>query len=310
MDKEGNKGGYKDDNEPGVSWFDKHFGHFHVNINPPEPSNKEEVPIPKITNKVQNATKIEKRKLDVNSKNIFSLQGEEDTVRLKLTVRDRNTEFVNEMGIFKVDDEEGSINGIRPGQSGYQEVAIARSKTVFSVLPDGLGFPNPERYLEFASGDRIGFFLIQDSTIDAVRSGSSSAPVIFSSIVDADRFGQAKIAQQGDNIFTLAWEDGNNGSFNDLVISLEITEEIMPLGSTLQGGEQSEILDLTQFAGQQIEFAIPTIISEAQYFNYVGFYAIDRHYFPSRFNRDRINSDRQFLNDTNNDSHSVSLNDI
>ncbi|MGK7926361.1 MAG: cadherin-like domain-containing protein [Spirulina sp.] len=238
-----------------------HSGTVRISVNP----------LPKIAENTQN----QQKNLRVNPKNIFSLQGQEDTVRLKLKVRDRNTTFVNEMGIFKVDDDEGSINGIRPGQSGYQEAAIARSKTIFSILPDGLGFPNPERYLEFASGDRIGFFLIQDSTIDAVRSGRSSASVIFSSIVDADRFGQAQITQQSDNLFTLAWEDGNNGSFNDLVITLEITEEIMPLGSALQGGEQSELIDLTQFAGQQIEFAIPTVISEAQYFNYVGFYAID-----------------------------------
>jgi len=210
--------------------------------------------------------------LSVNNSNIFTVGGSGGLIDLLLSLVQTSGSSVNEIGVFKVDDAQGGVNGIASGANGYLAAALSRSEVVFSTLtnrPNGFG-GDLQRVLDFAPGDRLRFYLVQNSTTDSVQSGRTSSDRVLLSNTTT-----LQVTNQGNNTFSLSWEDGTApANFQDLVLQVQTTSQTAPIGAGLQGGSQAELFDLRSFQGQQIraEFSVHR---EAAFDNFVGFYRVN-----------------------------------
>ncbi|MEA5531804.1 choice-of-anchor I family protein [Dolichospermum sp. UHCC 0684] len=208
-----------------------------------------------------------------NNNYIFPIKGEGDQVRLKVSLVARNSNSINELAVFNVDDAQGNINGIAPGAAGYNQAAINRAKVVFSAisnLPNGFNIVDSVRLINFNSGDNLKFLLVKNGTIDSVNSGKTP----LSNLSFADVSNQ-KIADFGADGFTVSWEDGsgNVADFNDLVVKVQHSNDKSVIGTGLQGGNQGEIIDLRDITSQvKVDFSV---YREAAFNNEVYFYKID-----------------------------------
>ncbi|MDZ7949785.1 DUF4114 domain-containing protein, partial [Nostoc sp. DedQUE09] len=179
--------------------------------------------------------------------------------KLSLKIKNNNAKEVNELCVFAVDDEEGKINGIAPGSEGYTKVALERSKVILSSiakLPKGFKNDDLKNILEFESGTKLRFYLVSNSTTQAVLSGKTS----FSSVVFSSATSNS------------TQEEGFSLNFQDFVVTVQTTEEEVSLGTGLQGKYQGELLDLRSVTQSvSAEFAVNR---EASYNNFVGFYQV------------------------------------
>jgi len=233
-----------------------------------------------ITASITNPQPIPEPTLSHLSSDVFYVAGDSDAVQLEFQLTGSDTNSVNEVGIFWVDDESGYINGIAPGEAGYLDAALNQSQVVFSVLP-GNQFPDLSFTRQFGvDGDQnFGFYLIEDSTTDTVRAELAAGGTpdnIFLGLTSAngDQFDPVQVSELGDNYYNLAWEDGNDGDFDDLVFTVQITEAQPGVGTQLQGGQEAELIDLRD----QVTGMIPAqfgVNSDAEYDNSFGFYVID-----------------------------------
>ncbi|MEH2300284.1 MAG: FG-GAP-like repeat-containing protein, partial [Nostoc sp.] len=204
---------------------------------------------------------------------VFNIQGEDVTTKLEIKLTGHNSQLVNELGLFTVDDDKGTINGIAPGAEGYAKAALERSKVILSAIantPNGFDTNNLSRLLELNSGQNFRFLLVQDGTLDAVRNNPNSiGKLLFSSV------STQKITDLGNDGFSLAWKDASGKSatdFNDLVVKINQTNQALPLGTNLQGQFQGEVIDLRDV--KQSVKAEFNVYREASYNNYVGFYQV------------------------------------
>ncbi|OCQ96095.1 hypothetical protein BCD64_12120 [Nostoc sp. MBR 210] len=193
---------------------------------------------------------------------LFQIGGSEFTkVKIKIKIKGRSSQQFNELGIFNVDDDKGSIEGILPGAVGYQEKALARSKTIFSILTNNPTGFNPDdlgRVLEFNGGTKLRFYL------------KTSTTVIFSSTTTQ------QITSLSGGGFSIGWNDGSRGNslFDDLQISVQETDEDLPIGIGLQGKSEGEAIDLREYSSDSLIAGTFSIYREASYNNYVGFYKV------------------------------------
>jgi len=203
---------------------------------------------------------------------VFTISGINAKVQLKVQLSGRNSNLVNELGVFTVDDENGTINGIAPGAAGYTEAALERSQVVFSIIsnnPNGFEAANLSRLLEFESNQNLRFYLIKNSTFDTVKQTSSTSNILFSDTTIQ------QITSSTAGGFALGWKDGSNTTvteFNDLVVDITATDEPTVLGTSLQGAEQAEVIDLRGVNNSV--YATFTINREAAFDNFIGFYRI------------------------------------
>ncbi|MDB9378442.1 Ig-like domain-containing protein [Nodularia sphaerocarpa] len=204
------------------------------------------------------------------SDTIFQIQGG-DQAKLQISLLDRNSDQVNDLGVFVVDDNQGTINGIAPNSPGYTQAALERAKVIFSVLsdpPNGFNQTNLGSLIEFNSGDQLRFLLVKNTTIDAVISGSSPLSAVI--------FGEPSTQQietLTDGAYKISWEDGSGAvDFRDLVVQASATNTSLPLGTSLQDNPQGELIDLRDITGQvRAEFILSR---EAAFDNLIGFYKI------------------------------------
>lgn len=193
---------------------------------------------------------------------IFQIGGDEFTkVKIKIQIKGRSSKLVNELGIFNVDDDNGTIDGIAPGAAGYEEAAKARATSIFSVIsnnPTGFSSDSLSRILEYDAGTQLRFFL------------KTSTSIVFSSTTTQ------QITSLGEGGFSIGWKDGSRGEslFDDLVIGIQTTDEDLPIGIGLQGKYQGEAIDLRDFGQDTLINGSFSIYREASYNNYVGFYKV------------------------------------
>ncbi|MBD2448882.1 phytase [Nostoc sp. FACHB-152] len=200
---------------------------------------------------------------------IFTIKGSGETTRLKVDLTERNTKRTNELGVFTVDDAQGRINGIAPGEAGYAEAALERAKTIFSVLNKGWNNVDISRSVEFESGDRLRFYAVKNGTTDGVLAGD----IPITNVVFANDTTQ-KVTSLGNDAFSLAWEiQPNNGEdFQDLVVNIQSTDEVLPIGTALQGNSQAELIDLRDVT--ELVKADFVVTKDAKFKNYVSFYQV------------------------------------
>ncbi|WP_414561674.1 MULTISPECIES: phytase [unclassified Anabaena] len=204
--------------------------------------------------------------------NTFTIRGTGDTTQLQVSLTSTRPNQVNELGVFTVDDAAGTINGIAPGEAGYAEAALERAQAIFSAvhrLPSGFSRDNITRLLEFNSGDNLRFYVVPNGTTDEVRAGVVS----IDDVLFADAATQ-KVTNLGNDEFSLAWQvrSQRNSTFQDLEVKIQATEQTLPVGTNLQGGSQSELIDLRNVTQSvQAEFVVNR---EASANNYVSFYRV------------------------------------
>lgn len=203
---------------------------------------------------------------------IFTIFGGSGNPKLQVTLAGRNSNLVNELAVFTVDDAQGKINSIAPGETGYTQAALNKSKVIFSTIanvPNGFDINNLTSLIEFESGNNLRFLLVKNGTIDSVQNGNTpTSDILFSDL------SRQKITDLGTDGFSLAWKDGsnNNTDFKDLVVNIKSTNDPLPLGTNLQGKQQGEVLDLRGIT-QDVK-ADFTVNREAAFNNFVGFYKV------------------------------------
>lgn len=192
--------------------------------------------------------------LTLNADNSFVLGGQ-GQVNLEFNLAGVNAAFVNEIGVYKRETGQTTQDILTNGQ------------TIFSALGNiDSGFGIPSRILSnFAAGDEIGFYLIADSTTDAVLAGEVGIErVILGSTATLQT-----IAQDG-GVFNINFEDGGGEDFDDVQVTMTVTQNQPAVGSNLQG--EIEVIDLREFAAQSINADI-RVIRNASFNNVGGLYA-------------------------------------
>ncbi|MEO0687366.1 MAG: cadherin domain-containing protein, partial [Cyanobacteria bacterium J06649_11] len=202
----------------------------------------------------------------------FTLNGG-DSTNIKFTLADNDTENVDEVGLFLVDDKFGSINGATTTDS-YLQAALERSKVIFSGVPNrpsGFDLADIQRILEFDGDASFGFYLVANVTTDTVlndleTTGTTEQSVFFST---SDNLEISDFSTAG---FNLNWSDGSGSDFNDMQVLVELTDESLPLATDLQGESENELIDLTDVT-DSVSVTVE-VHREAAFDNLVGFYQI------------------------------------
>jgi glycerophosphoryl diester phosphodiesterase len=210
--------------------------------------------------------------LTKNNDDIFNIFGVGVKQTLQLSLTGYTSNLVDELGVFTVDDDAGNIDGIAPGSPGYAKAALDRAKIIFSGLanaPNGFD-TDVTRLLQFTTGEQLRFYLVRNSTTDAVKAGvTPTSDILFSNSTNF------QVKNLGNDGFSLAWEDGsgnNTSDFKDLVVKVQPTNQAIPLGIGLQGLPQGELLDLRDVT-QQVNAKF-VVNRDAGYNNYISFYRV------------------------------------
>ena len=192
----------------------------------------------------------------VNDDNSFTLSGT-GAVNLEFNLVGVNATFVNEIGIYRREDGQTTQDILENGQ------------VIFSALGNLGDFALPSRILSnFSAGDEIGFYLVANTTKDAVLAGEfGTEQVILGSTTTIQT-----IAGNGGE-FTLNFEDAAGTDFDDVQITMAVTDNEPAIGSSLQG--EVELIDLRDFESQSINAEV-RVTRNASFDNVGGLYlAVD-----------------------------------
>lgn len=186
------------------------------------------------------------------------LNGKELTLngapRLRVTLTGRSGNTVNEVGLFVLQQGE-TLSSVTA------TTALRRGQVIFSAIansPTGFNQANLERIVTgLGLGARLGFFLVQNGTVDGVLAGR----IPTSSVLI------------GENAFTIS-QSGTSFSVNLGTVQLNVTPTSGPatIATSLQGDQQGEVLDLRSLTGNVT--ATFTVNREAAFNNLVGFYRV------------------------------------
>ena len=213
---------------------------------------------------------------------------------LKFTLSGTHTNSINEVGVFEVDDDHGSIDGILPRfPKKYEEAFLERlgrsstSQSIFTGLAGSMmDGQNLSRVFKRRVGSKLGFYLITDGTSDTMLHDFPSylhnhEPNILFSFPEANPGFQDPLKITGnDNGLTLSWEDDSrDNDYNDLVLTVETVDpNTIPttaLSSRRQGDIQKEIIDLSFLEDGGTISANIHVWSETVFDNRVGLYRLE-----------------------------------
>jgi hypothetical protein len=183
---------------------------------------------------------------------------------IKFSPISRQGSTLDEIGVFVVDDVEGSINGIATTSAGYLKAAIDRSRVIFSTLNGSFFDTTAARNLDFAANQNLRFYATKGTTTDDVEAEIAAGKTPSNLIIgNAD---ELKITTNGNKI-SLDWLKLSS----KVVLQSELSTVAPTLGAALQG--QQDLLDLRNSKPSlQAEFSLK---SDAVFRNQVGFYAVD-----------------------------------
>jgi uncharacterized protein YkwD len=203
-------------------------------------------------------------KLESSAINLLQVVNNSASFNLKFTPLQRLGAGADDLGVFAVDDEQGKIGTLLPGQAGYLQAALDRSQTIFSTLGGAFFDPTVSRQLTFQAGQRLRFFAVKDDTIDSAKAilANGGTP---NNLVLGDN-SLLPITSIGDKL-NLAW----SGTSSNLLIQAELSSQVSATGTALQ--DKLDLLDLGGKVGAVA--AAFTVQSDAFYKNRVGFYTVD-----------------------------------
>jgi autotransporter-associated beta strand protein len=188
------------------------------------------------------------------------------------------TKQVSEVGFFKIDGA-NAVRGIATNAAGFARTALQSGQVIFSSLADNLlSTADISRQLQLSAGDRLGFYLVQNGTVDAALQRNDFSNVVFS----LDQANPAakkalEVTTESNGSYRLKWEQGNAELNDDLILNLQLQNAPLNnqnLVASVQGDRESELLDLSSFTGRDVQVTF-TIKREAAFNNTVGFYQIE-----------------------------------
>jgi Ca2+-binding RTX toxin-like protein len=127
--------------------------------------------------------------------------------------------YKNTLGFYTVDNIDGQIGDLKPGDLGYAQAALNRS-----VMNMTKGDLNPNK--TFTGNSLLAPYLVANGTVKDVLTGTKvgQMPQVYFSYMGANSDGQEHVRLLGDNKF--AFEDqlgGGDRDFNDAIVQLKIT---------------------------------------------------------------------------------------
>jgi RHS repeat-associated protein len=195
----------------------------------------------------------------------FQLSGDQGSKNLSFQIASQNSTKFAETGLFKVDDNLGTINGIKPGDPGYLAAALDRFQIISSIIPIAnlpQGFDgNTSRSLNLSNGDIIRFGVVSEGSIDQLR----QTPTALDKLTLSEP-ATLQLTDTNGNL-TLNWQNPLN-----LNINAKITNAPTILGNNTQKNTQGELIDLRQSTTDVT--ATFSIYREAAYNNIIYFYNI------------------------------------
>ncbi|MEM1366495.1 MAG: Calx-beta domain-containing protein [Cyanobacteria bacterium P01_H01_bin.15] len=185
-------------------------------------------------------------------------------------------------GVFQVDDAQGTIGGLAPGDDGYLAAALSKAQVIAETIPGQSTLSGrATRTIQVGAGQQLGFFSIADnlSFADIIAAEAAGGPLV-PGVIDSD-LNDLNISVPGANPNGGGVGVSTNGDnlsldFGSVDLVAEINDD--PLGlnqfiGNLQSDENGELFDLRDLAGQRFN-ANFTVNRDAVNTNTVGFYEI------------------------------------
>ncbi len=229
------------------------------------------------TGTINNDDPIPNATLSRGNDDVFRLDGS-NTAKLKVSFANADSNSVNEIGFFTVDDATGKIGSFSIGSAGYAQAALERSKVIFSTIANKPSGYDPSNTSLIEAAGNLRFYLIKSGTTteEALKS-SNSSNILFST-------SSAKITDLGNGSFAIGWNDGSGSNdFKSLEIKVEGSDDPLAIGTKQQGNSFSgngggEVIDLRFTSGLAADTksvrADFMVNREAAFNNFVGFYKV------------------------------------
>ena len=140
---------------------------------------------------------------------------------LTITLVSRHAKYKNEFGLFIVDDAQGRIGNLLPGDSGYARAAVSRTKIVFGANTKIRTTAN----LTLPPGGHFGMYLVQNSTSSKLlrknpENRLGRGPLMFFSFAAANPDGFNHVRSSGTRYNFEDMTSGGDRDFDDLVIDI------------------------------------------------------------------------------------------
>jgi 2',3'-cyclic-nucleotide 2'-phosphodiesterase (5'-nucleotidase family) len=187
---------------------------------------------------------------ETSTRGVIGLKGATAVNQLQFTVDTVNTSApVNELVVFEVDDI--SQFNLRTA------LETGKAKVISSVVNNRpTGFDGEPRTLGFAPGAKLGFALIKNGTADQILAGQNREVVLSTST----------------NFVSNVTANGFELAIEGIKVKVAADSNARPLGASLQGRKESELIDLRDVSGNvKANF---TLNREAAFNNFVGFYKV------------------------------------
>ncbi|WP_427161064.1 beta-propeller fold lactonase family protein [Aliinostoc sp. HNIBRCY26] len=197
----------------------------------------------------------------INSQNdIFTVKNSDSSKsQLEFQLTKLSPSIIYELGVFRVDDAQGNLNGIAPGTTDYTRTALTTAQVILFSLansPNGFNPLDLTRTLEFNSGENLRFYLIPNSTTNAVLSGNTNLSTV--------------IFLNNENI--QVENEGFLINYADFGVRIQTRQQALPLGINSQAKHQGEVIDLRGI--NQAVRADFILNREAVFDNLIGFYRV------------------------------------
>jgi RHS repeat-associated protein len=211
---------------------------------------------------------------------VFTVTGKDgQLVRPSFELMMGNAAYVNEVGIYKVDDDLGTINGVKPGDQNYAKLALSGINS-HALLGNfqSMGFAMEDLVLK--SGDRVGFYLASNTTADSVvmhnpqNINGNQYRAFFSAVAanpDGIDYVQEKVV---DGKLQLWWEDiagGGDRDYDDMVVRVG-TSQLDAQNWTPKG---NQVFQLAGEIDESVTFKFSMLGSAASYHDEIGLFLVD-----------------------------------
>jgi VCBS repeat-containing protein len=216
-----------------------------------------------------------------------------EAATLEVTWNRAEARYRNEVGLYRVDDAAGRVNGLLPTDPGYAEAALASGN---ATVLFARGAKTGTKTRVALTGDAYyGFFLVQDSTLATLRAQNPAnqlrqKPLAFFSVTGAnpderDHL-QASIEQ---HTLRLGWEDLTglgDRDFDDAVLTAKLPARCaltfvqparapLPITVICPGTQDDQVLQVPQGSGQPVEAIVTWGPHEANARTDAGIFRVD-----------------------------------
>ena len=176
--------------------------------------------------------------------------------------------YNDEIGVFRVDDATGSVDGQVPGSAGYLKAALrSPSRQVVFYSGEKAGVI---REFDFPGGSRIELYMVANGTTKSALSGR--APVYFTAAAaNHDLVAHVRIKDVGDGTTRYSWEDerrGGDRDFNDVVMNVSMV-------SLTPANPGVGAIQVPGSNGTSVSTRFSLLQTSAGYHNEVGLYRVD-----------------------------------